>query len=237
MLSRWIAVVGVVVCAGAAGAKEPPLPVPDEHGGLAAVARTTPARFVVTGVRAVVTVATVPLLPFPSAPEPIGVAREGARFFVTNKIGDYYAVLMSDGGLTWVPARAVDLDPDERLKVVAPGAWVVLESMRYFGMPYKYGGSDVELDCSLLVMLSFKACGASLPRTAAEQGAVGLVVEPKDLRAGDRLYFWDAEGTIGHTGIYLGGGWFIHASATRGRVWADRLTKAPWRERFAHARR
>jgi cell wall-associated NlpC family hydrolase len=56
---------------------------------------------------------------------------------------------------------------------------------------------------------------------------------------GDRLYFVDAKNSsrIGHTGIYIGGGKFIHASSNRGAVGVDELKSQPYANRYAGARR
>jgi cell wall-associated NlpC family hydrolase len=78
-----------------------------------------------------------------------------------------------------------------------------------------------------------------LPRTAAEQVKVGQPVRRLDeLRAGDRLYFWDKKrGKVGHTGIYLGGGYFVHSSRSHNGVATDYLGSRTWLNMLVAARR
>ncbi len=121
------------------------------------------------------------------------------------------------------------------------GADVARYSMQFQGTPYKWGGNDVYngIDCSGFVKKMFGTIGISLPRTAAEQGKVGLPIKRlEDLQAGDRLYFWSSKrNMIGHTGIYLGNGWFINASSGHGQVTTDYLGKPYWLHTLVAARR
>jgi cell wall-associated NlpC family hydrolase len=95
------------------------------------------------------------------------------------------------------------------------------------------------LDCSGLVKNCFGRCGVSLPRRAGEQARVGQPVPLSlaALRPGDRLYFAVSRPAIDHTAIYLGNGYFIHASMSRGRVGIDRLSRALYGRHLVAARR
>lgn len=119
-------------------------------------------------------------------------------------------------------------------------------SFQYVGTPYRWGGNSLTngIDCSGFVQQLFGKIGVDLPRTAAEQALVGTPVERlEDLRAGDRLYFWDAKrGKIGHTGIFLGyyadgGAYFIHSSTNNRGVDTDDLRAGKWRQILVAARR
>jgi lipoprotein Spr/probable lipoprotein NlpC len=57
------------------------------------------------------------------------------------------------------------------------------------------------------------------------------------LQPGDRLYFAVKGSAIDHTGIYLGDGYFIHASRSRGEVAVDRLNKPLYGRNLVAARR
>jgi cell wall-associated NlpC family hydrolase len=119
-------------------------------------------------------------------------------------------------------------------------------SFEYVGTPYRWGGNSLTngVDCSGFVQQLFGKIGVSLPRTAAEQAYHGTPVPRlEDLRAGDRLYFWDSKrGKIGHTGIFLGyyadgGAYFIHSSSNNKGVDTDDLRRDYWRNMLVAARR
>ncbi|KPJ64926.1 hypothetical protein AMK68_00005, partial [candidate division KD3-62 bacterium DG_56] len=104
--------------------------------------------------------------------------------------------------------------------------------------PYQYGGRlPHSVDCSLLAQTVFAAHGIRLPRTAAQQAYVGYPVGYAELLPGDRLYFYNSDGRVGHTGIHIAGGKFIHASASRGYVAMDDLFTTQWWRIYAGAMR
>jgi peptidoglycan DL-endopeptidase CwlO len=88
---------------------------------------------------------------------------------------------------------------------------VVSIAMRYLGTPYVWGGaSPAGFDCSGLVMYVFAQVGVSLPHSSYAQYGMGSPVSRDQLQPGD-LVFFDG---LGHVGIYVGGGSFIHAPHT-----------------------
>ncbi|MBX3119966.1 MAG: C40 family peptidase [Fimbriimonadaceae bacterium] len=113
--------------------------------------------------------------------------------------------------------------------------------LNYQGTPYKWGGNDPTrgIDCSGFVKYLFGQIGVDLPRTAAEQVKVGTpITKLEDLKEGDRLYFWDHKrNKVGHTGIYLGNGYFVHSSSSNKGVATDYLGDAKWLKILVAARR
>ena len=114
-------------------------------------------------------------------------------------------------------------------------------ALKYVGTPYQWGGNNLRngIDCSAFVQQLYGKIGVNLPRTAAEQAKVGKnITRMEDLIAGDRLYFWDAKrGKVGHTGIYMGNGYFVHSSTNNKGVDTDYLGDKRWRDKLVYARR
>ena len=89
---------------------------------------------------------------------------------------------------------------------------VVAIAMRYLGIPYKWGGASPStgFDCSGFIMYVYAQVGVSLPHNAAAQYGYGTPVSRGDLQPGDLVFF----NGLGHNGIYIGGGQFIHSPHT-----------------------
>ena len=88
---------------------------------------------------------------------------------------------------------------------------VVGIAMQYLGTPYVYGGASPSgFDCSGFVMYVFAQIGVSLPHNAAAQYGYGMPVSRDQLQPGDLVFF----NGLGHDGIYIGGGQFIHSPHT-----------------------
>jgi peptidoglycan DL-endopeptidase CwlO len=88
---------------------------------------------------------------------------------------------------------------------------VVRIAMQYLGIPYVYGGSSPSgFDCSGFVMYVYAKVGVSLPHNAAAQYGYGTPVDRSQLQPGDLVFF----NGLGHNGIYIGGGSFIHSPHT-----------------------
>lgn len=119
-------------------------------------------------------------------------------------------------------------------------AEIAQDATMFAGAPYKFGGNNplTGIDCSAFVKMLYGKIGVDLPRTAAQQVNVGTpVLRLEDLQSGDRLYFWSSKrGMIGHTGIYLGNGYFVHSSSNNHGVATDYLSEK-WRRILIAARR
>jgi peptidoglycan DL-endopeptidase CwlO len=111
---------------------------------------------------------------------------------------------------------------------------VVGIAMQYLGVPYKWGGADPStgFDCSGFSMYVYAKVGVSLPHHAATQFGMGTPVSRSQLQPGDLVFFHG----LGHMGIYIGGGSFIHAPRTGDVVKISSMSG--WYEgRFVGARR
>ncbi|MEN8247937.1 MAG: C40 family peptidase [Bacteroidota bacterium] len=120
---------------------------------------------------------------------------------------------------------------------------VIAEARSYTGTPYKYGGTTNKgMDCSGLLLNSFKAIDYDIPRTSAEQKKEGRRVGKDEIRKGDLVFFATTKKKrkITHVGLVteVNGGEviFIHASTSKG-VTESSLENAYWSKRFRQARR
>jgi cell wall-associated NlpC family hydrolase len=173
---------------------------------------------------------------------------------VTDSSRDnWMKVLLQNGRYGYVPADTIAKLPYEVTTDVKPrtsrGAiansssrgWAADQGMQFRGTPYVWGGNDLNrgIDCSGFVKKLFGAVGVNLPRTASEQALVGQKIEKlEDLQKGDRLYFWENKrAKIGHTGIYLGNGYFVHSSRGKNGVDTDYLGSPKWLKILVAARR
>jgi len=172
---------------------------------------------------------------------------------VKEERDEWLGVLMIDGSLGWVrknDTRKLPFVSDVMLYI--PGninkspnsrnesleEKIVKTALGYLGVPYRWGGlSSRGMDCSGFVQKVFSSNGISLPRTAEEQFRVGKAVSLDQLQIADRLYFASRNGKIDHTGIYIGGGLFIHSARSKGGVSIDSIDDPKWRNMFVGAKR
>ncbi len=84
------------------------------------------------------------------------------------------------------------------------------------GCKYVYGGSSPSgFDCSGYVKYVFQHFGVNLSRTSSSQYSNSARIKKSELNVGDLVFFSQTRGSskVGHVGIYVGGGQFIHAAA------------------------
>ena len=121
------------------------------------------------------------------------------------------------------------------------GQEIVEYAKQYLGYPYVYGGAgSSSFDCSGFTMYVYKNFGYSLSHSARAQSKMGTYVEKENLQPGDLVFFLDYEtmNDIGHCGIYIGDGNFIHASSGTGYcVKISTLLSGSYDRRYATARR
>ena len=95
------------------------------------------------------------------------------------------------------------------------------------GCKYVYGGNTPSgFDCSGYVKYVFNHFGVNLTRTSANQYANSVKIKKSELQIGDLVFFSQTTGSskVGHVGIYVGGGQFIHAAAPGKGVRYDSLS-------------
>lgn len=114
---------------------------------------------------------------------------------------------------------------------VKPGS-VVAVAMQYLGIPYVWGGENPEIgfDCSGLTRYVYLQFGVDMPHWVPYQWDMGIPVQRGNEQPGDLVFFND----LGHVGIYVGDGYFIHAPRTGDYVKISELSK---RKDYMGARR
>ncbi len=115
---------------------------------------------------------------------------------------------------------------------------LIREVALWIGTPYRYGGTNRSgVDCSgFIVTVNRNVYGRDLPRTTAGIANATRRVNRRGLRDGDLVFFRTKGRKISHAGIYLGNGYFAHASSSRGVV-VDQLSGNYWSRHFVRGGR
>lgn len=157
------------------------------------------------------------------------VEYNGVRGYVaTDYISDKAIETTSRGGVSRVTNKEAtktgdNNTPTKDTEVVTlenvTGEDIVAFAKNYLGYKYVSGGSTPAkgFDCSGFTTYIYKHFGISLSRTSSGQSGNGKTVAKSDMKAGDIICFSNSSGSkkIGHVGIYVGGGKFIHAANSR----------------------
>lgn len=119
------------------------------------------------------------------------------------------------------------------------GEQIVAYAKQFLGRKYVYGGSGPNtFDCSGFTMYVYKHFGYSMGHSAVTQAGLGKYVSKSNLQPGDLVIFNDsANRSIGHVGIYVGGGNFIHASSGSGKIIISSLSGSYYNTRYVTGRR
>lgn len=116
---------------------------------------------------------------------------------------------------------------------------VVQVAESYEGSRYVSGGSSPSgFDCSGFTQYVYGKCGITLSRTSYTQATQGTAVGKSELQPGDLLLFhYYGSSSIGHVGIYVGNGKFIHAANSNRGVVYDSIESGYYADNYAGARR
>ena len=147
--------------------------------------------------------------------------------------------------ITHIPSESIEnskeVENSTNNEVGNKGQEVVNLAKTYLGYKYVVGGKNPEtgFDCSGFTRYIYLQFDYSLGSTAAGQNNVGREVSRDDLRPGDLILFYDeAKTKIGHTGIYMSNGDFIHSANPKRGVVIDNInTNSYYNERYIVAKR
>ncbi len=141
-----------------------------------------------------------------------------------------YSSLFGPGKALGWPGRHHHLvHPRPGMPTLVPRETVGKRAVRYarrlVGVPYRYGGDSPQtgFDCSGFVRFVYRHFGVQLPHSSYADFGLGRRIARVSLRPGD-LVFFDG---VGHVGMYVGNGRFIHAPHTGTDVQVTSLSD-PW---------
>lgn len=198
--------------------------------------------------------------------EVVGNLYYGDSVTAVGYTGGWFQVLMNDGSTAYVHGDYLTEDPVvvedisgevihepvqhitsdipevETPSDLAGGNAIVGLAMQYQGYPYVYGAAGPSsFDCSGFTSYIYSQMGVGLGRTTYDQVNNGIPVSfsyknYSNMVPGDLVLFATGAG-IGHVGIYIGGGQFIHAANESVGVVVDSLNMDFWASSLAHVRR
>lgn len=119
---------------------------------------------------------------------------------------------------------------------------IIKKALSYKGTKYKYGGmSKSGMDCSGLMLVSYKSQNINLPRSSYDQSKEGKKIAVSKAQKGDLVFFKTTrKNRITHVGLVIenrkGEVRFIHSSTSRG-VMVSSLKEGYWKNAFVEARR
>lgn len=144
---------------------------------------------------------------------PPHVVYYGTKIIARTGRGSLTGIILPDGGSALVKATALLKQPHS-----ATAGQIVREARRFLGVPYLWGGvTPAGWDCSGFVRAIFGRFGYDLPRDTKDQVKVGRLIDRREVRPGDLLFF------NRHVGIALGKARIIHSSVSGGGVRVNSL--------------
>lgn len=163
--------------------------------------------------------------------EKVGTLAKGAKVTLIKTEGEWFLIKDANGKEAYIHSDYVKIATSSSstssrgesidLTVPPPSDGKLVDRLieyakRFLGVKYVYGGASPSgFDCSGFTSYVFKQFGYKLNRVSSDQASNGVKVSKSELYKGDLVFFSSSRGSsrIGHVGIYIGGGNFIHASS------------------------
>ena len=156
----------------------------------------------------------------------------------TSYSGGSYLDKVPSGLESTIGSYSSDMSNPEKLE------YIIYLAQNQLGKPYVWGSEGPnKFDCSGLTYFCFKKIGITLKRSAYSQGydnAYTKIEGIGNLKRGDIVYFNTVSDSdlSDHAGIYIGNGYFIHASSGGHRVVVSSLLSGSYYNRvFSWGRR
>lgn len=112
-----------------------------------------------------------------------------------------------------------DVAPEQKLKDKAD---LIDFSKKFLDLPYTWGGrTSFGYDCSGFVQMLYSQIGIHLQRDSKQQILDFRLCEVSfhELAPGDLVFFGKSIKDIRHVGMFIGEGYFIHATARENKPW------------------
>lgn len=141
----------------------------------------------------------------------------------TGSSGSAPAIGGSVGSSDGVDYSEVSVPPTDG----STGSQAVSIAMQYLGVPYVWGGSSPSgFDCSGFTKFVYGKLGIGLAHYTGSQWNQGVRIPSSQLLPGDLVFF---RADLGHMGMYIGNGQYIHAPQTGDVVKISPLTRGDYR--------
>ena len=141
-------------------------------------------------------------------------------FFTVNIEGDKVEASINDG------------------QTLIASEYLIAYANQFLGTRYVYGGTSPSgFDCSGYVGHVYKQFGIELNRSSSGMFAQGQSVAKENLQVGDLVFFKTTAAQVGHVGIYIGNGHFVHSDTTRGVMTTNLNDPYYWGKRYVGAKR
>lgn len=106
-----------------------------------------------------------------------------------------------------------------------PGGMAAKKACELIGKPYIWGAAGPEgYDCSGMTLTAWAAAGVKLRHYTKWQWEDHKVVSAAERRPGDLVFFYS---DLHHMGLYVGGGWMVHAPTTGDQVRMAKIEGRP----------
>jgi len=181
--------------------------------------------------------------------------KAGTKLIVLEQVNSYWLKVSVDGQVGYVstgyvsynagsaPAPSQPSNPSSGASqdASAVAARIIQHAKDLKGITrYQYGANQPPtlLDCSSFTKYVYGKEGISLKWGTRYQKDAGKAVSRSNLQPGDLVFFRvGSSSEIGHVGIYMGNGQFIHNSPSFDGVGISSMDSGYWSERFVTARR
>ncbi len=168
----------------------------------------------------------------------IGVSGDWTAVLCNGEYGFIYSQFVKEGSLEIAVQMPEMPQGDDSGSSYEKGQQIAQYALQFVGCRYSWGGTDpaTGFDCSGLVYYTYQHFGITLNRVAQDQAKNGVAVSADELQPGDILCFYSGSSYIGHSGIYIGNGMFVHAQNSATGVVVTELA-GHYAERGFEARR